>query len=1111
MQQMRHIGVGKKGWFVPTIIALMLLLATAGASPPSENRILEGDSSQPAAAAIFGNVDPYLNQQLAKSATDLPQLIVRLDADPQSFRERIKPTAAEIVAEFELIDSVVLKNVTPELLQEIAQYPEVAYISPDLEINSSNNSYSYSREVTMETIQVSANHRWTKVNLQNSYENMVVACTPSYALSDLPTVVRLKNAENGDDFDLRVQNPSNADSTHRRVDCLVSEAGVWQLPDGSIFEATKYTSDSPNRSPLFHYQADQRTFQYPFSSPIVIGQVMTSNDNRWSSFWAHGQAYTRAVGPNHLYTGYHVGADFDDSRSPEMIGYFVFNKRSMPTEGGILYEAMSTTQAAAFSQEDIVLLSGNSMRGGDGGWPYMRIMDSAISRIWFDEDQIYDAERRHTNEHVAVLRFESNFILRNGENPDQESVANIPLAELAQGYDIREQEHNGRDQTNILRKVALDDRFDRFTADAVSDLADDCESVEFSIHLDGELAFVSPEITQNGQVVKIDLNLTDYSRMLLKTIYHGEMEDCNPGDRSGGFQNGFLELPHMSASTNYIINGSFASGRRGWDIHTDMREYRLLRDRGDQNGYAMRLGDFDDYSQKGHISQIIPVDAGKTYVLDALVLADPEISDQGFIKVDFLSEDGGNLNYLYEIKTILHEQPDYFVPQRMVFTPRENVTLARISFQNLNSPIIVDGVNLSVFEYDEAAENPNDHLMLMGADQLHADGLTGEGIGIAVVDTGVREGMIGKPLYLSVDFINQDFEPQLDEHGHGTLMSSMAAGANPGAVAPEADIISVRVLDENGSGSVSDLVEGLSFIYTYRDILNIRVVNLSIQGPVTGPYWENPINQMVQTLWDAGIVVVVAAGNTGPDAGSITTPGNDPFVITVGSYTDNYTPYDFSDDFIPPFSASGPTEAGFVKPDFIVPGAHIRAFVHTDSYFAETYPSLHRGNGLYRTAGTSSAAAVTSGAVALLLENDPSLTPNEVKYRMLAAARPALTANNQLAFSIFEQGAGMLWLPDALLSEHDNKTANRGMIPGEDYVGPAVFDETNQGYTLLGPDLTPLSNESMLFWDGQNQWDGESQRASGRFWSGTDFWAGGRVWGGAEVWSGGRGGWGGGV
>src|SRR5690606_31633931 len=131
-------------------------------------------------------------------------------------------------------------------------------------------------------------------------------------------------------------------------------------------------------------------------------------------------------------------------------------------------------------------------------------------------------------------------------------------------------------------------------------------------------------------------------------------------------------------------------------------------------------------------------------------------------------------------------------------------------------------------------------------------------------------------------------------------------------IAPKIKFVDVRVLGADGSGTYTDVIEGLNWVLANKARYNIRVVNLSLVSAPQGPYWADPINQAVEALWQAGIVVVAAASNEGPDPMSISVPGNDPFVITVGAFTDNYTPYDETDDYITPFSGAGPTETGFV-------------------------------------------------------------------------------------------------------------------------------------------------------------------------------------------------------
>ena len=104
------------------------------------------------------------------------------------------------------------------------------------------------------------------------------------------------------------------------------------------------------------------------------------------------------------------------------------------------------------------------------------------------------------------------------------------------------------------------------------------------------------------------------------------------------------------------------------------------------------------------------------------------------------------------------------------------------------------------------------------------------------------------------------------------------------------------------------------------------------------PYWADPYNLAVMAAWKAGIVVIASAGNDGPDPLSVGVPGNTPYIITVGAFTDNYTPDDMGDDYIPPFSAAGPTLDAFVKPDVIAPGAHVSSLMRNNSYLATAIP-----------------------------------------------------------------------------------------------------------------------------------------------------------------------------
>jgi len=142
---------------------------------------------------------------------------------------------------------------------------------------------------------------------------------------------------------------------------------------------------------------------------------------------------------------------------------------------------------------------------------------------------------------------------------------------------------------------------------------------------------------------------------------------------------------------------------------------------------------------------------------------------------------------------------------------------------------------------------------------------------------------------------------------------------------------------------------------------------------------------------------------------TIDVPGNVPYVITTGALTDNYTPYNGSDDRLASFSSAGPTYEGFVKPELVSPGGHIVASMAGGSYLANIDPhSMLLTENLFTMSGTSMAAAVTTGVVALMLQSDPALTPDGVKCRLLASSRPAVTAQGKLAYSVFQQGAGLI-------------------------------------------------------------------------------------------------------
>ena len=192
-----------------------------------------------------------------------------------------------------------------------------------------------------------------------------------------------------------------------------------------------------------------------------------------------------------------------------------------------------------------------------------------------------------------------------------------------------------------------------------------------------------------------------------------------------------------------------------------------------------------------------------------------------------------------------------------------------------------------------------------GADRLHGSGITGRGVTIAFLDSGlwpntpVAKNTIGQNTFLAgYDAILNKLGTAgvNDSNGHGTHVVSIATNSGKDSagkyigMAPDAARVVVEAFDANGQGTYANVIRGLDWILANKATYNIRVLNLSFGAAAQSSYWNDPVNKAVMKLWQAGVVVVASAGNWGPYAQSITAPGNAPYVITVGAMTDNYTP-----------------------------------------------------------------------------------------------------------------------------------------------------------------------------------------------------------------------------
>jgi serine protease AprX len=320
-------------------------------------------------------------------------------------------------------------------------------------------------------------------------------------------------------------------------------------------------------------------------------------------------------------------------------------------------------------------------------------------------------------------------------------------------------------------------------------------------------------------------------------------------------------------------------------------------------------------------------------------------------------------------------------------------------------------------------------------------GVTGAGIGIALIDSGVSgwhddlniqsdggSGSYAPRVVHFKDFVNlypadaSYTEFPFDDYGHGTHVAGIIAGTgfdSNGArtgVAPGASIVGLKVLDSNGAGYISDVIAAIDYAVSIKDAHHIRIINLSVGAGVYESYEVDPLAQAARRAVDAGIVVVAASGNFGRNAngesqyGGITSPGNAPWVLTVGA-SNHQGSTSRSDDTVAPFSSRGPSWINFTaKPDIVAPGVGIESLAEPwTTLYSRFSPYLLPGTDPWfwyfpylSLSGTSMAAPVVSGTIALMLEANPRLTPNAVKAIL------QYTAQVSSGDDFLTQGAGFL-------------------------------------------------------------------------------------------------------
>lgn len=274
-------------------------------------------------------------------------------------------------------------------------------------------------------------------------------------------------------------------------------------------------------------------------------------------------------------------------------------------------------------------------------------------------------------------------------------------------------------------------------------------------------------------------------------------------------------------------------------------------------------------------------------------------------------------------------------------------------------------------------------------------GLSGKGITIAIVDTGIHPHPdLTQPdnrIIGFVDLVGGKKDPY-DDQGHGTHCAGDAAGNGSmseglySGPAPEASLVGVKVLDAQGGGQLSTVIRGIEWCVEKKEELGIRIISLSLGAPAMESYRDDPLAQAVEKAWHHGIVVCAAAGNEGPYPGTISTPGFDPVIVTVGAADDKNTAQR-SDDEKAPFSSRGPTFDGLVKPDIYAPGTDIVSLNAPGSELEKQLPENKVGDHYIRLSGTSMATPFCAGVVALLLEANPHLSPNDVKSILMSTSQ----------------------------------------------------------------------------------------------------------------------------
>jgi serine protease AprX len=400
---------------------------------------------------------------------------------------------------------------------------------------------------------------------------------------------------------------------------------------------------------------------------------------------------------------------------------------------------------------------------------------------------------------------------------------------------------------------------------------------------------------------------------------------------------------------------------------------------------------------------------------------------------------------------------------------------------------------------------------MIGAQKVWSRGDFGQGVGVALIDTGVApvNGLAGSGKIVNGPDLSFDSQSQAlaynDEYGHGTHMAGIIAGLDSSGnsyssssssgggsafvgVAPGATILNMKVGDESGVADVSQIIAAIDWVVQHRsdNNLNVRVINLSYGTTSSQAYTLDPLAFAAEVAWRNGIVVVTAAGNGGSSANSLTDPAYDPYLIAVGA-ADTQNTVSMADDTVAGFSSTG---NGTRNPDLVAPGVHIASLRDPGSNIDLQYGSTATvGTRFFRGSGTSQATAVVSGAAALILAAHPDASPNQVKYALTATATQLA---NQPATA---QGSGEVNVAAAVQASSSNGQNKQSFTNS---TGAGSLDASRGGVDVMANGVA-LTGEKDIMGNAWNSASMAQAEQSTSAWSGGTF--NGAGWSGAG-WSG---------